>query len=295
MSKTVELGPLGSVEIEAPKSFQARNDVLVAYNANANRGSIAALGLSLVKPSPKKLGIRSTLAGSGYDPLRYGGDLADELLMSITVEHRAPVRGAHGYRRGSAMMPLASVLALLPRVGWAGDLVGPDPTTTWLGTDRMELLAQVVTHGDLDGDGRDDIVRFEDGGGAGRIELFLGSEAGFSTVASGSLRSDSEGVGYGSVLTSGDFDADGAGDLAARHTVLSTLLRATITPHGLRRCPAVLRLVRPPHGRPSGVCVGGGWLLVLRRERVEPGARGRVRRCRPASDGSEGLYPRDRR
>ena len=78
--KIVDLGPLGPVELGAPHSFQTRNDVLVAYNRNNNRGAVAALGLCIAKPSPKKLGIRSSFSGSGFDAGQFGGDLADELV-----------------------------------------------------------------------------------------------------------------------------------------------------------------------------------------------------------------------
>jgi hypothetical protein len=88
-----------------------------------------------------------------------------------------------------------------------------------------DFFGNALVAGDFDGDGEDDLAigatnDDEAGTNAGSVTVLYGSPSGlttsgidFLTSASIACASVDEGEGFGSVLTAGDFDADGADDL----------------------------------------------------------------------------------
>ncbi len=105
-----------------------------------------------------------------------------------------------------------------------GGGAGPEDVADWTfdgpsGTTGLGE-AGTLSHGDVNGDGYDDLVvgspSWENGNGQakGRVWIFHGSESGLSPTADTTLTGLQTDAGFGHAIAVGDFDGDGMDDLA---------------------------------------------------------------------------------
>lgn len=122
-----------------------------------------------------------------------------------------------GGRGRPPIVRTAAVIAglLCPPASFAEDLVDSSATATWEGEQSEERLGYAAATGDVDGDGRVDLLLAAPSAGEGSVSFYTGSEGGFTEVATSSVLGLNGGDYFGRVLTSGDMNGDGARDFAS--------------------------------------------------------------------------------
>ena len=160
------------------------------------------------------------LFGSALDAGDYNGDGFDDLAIGVTGEDdgATPDVGSVHVLYGSA-----SGLTAAGSQVWRQDTPGVPGAE-----EAGDAFGNVLTHGDFDMDGHDDLAigtAFEDLGevvDAGMVTILPGSETGLTTVGAMSIHQNTAGIPgvaetedlFGDYLAAGDFDADGFFDLA---------------------------------------------------------------------------------
>jgi hypothetical protein len=134
-----------------------------------------------------------------------GDGFADVLVGAPFWSGPDRVRTPSGGRRvraGEVQLFLGSPAGLPSRPDWR-----------LVGTDEERLGLGLGNAGDVDGDGREDVL-IASGNGAGRVRLFRGSSAGLASSPAWEVAGDQAGALFGETVRGiGDLDGDGRADL----------------------------------------------------------------------------------